>query len=202
MRGRNCMKTAGSGVGRPSLGSRAWRWRMAAPASAAPIACSATSSGVSGRCGLIVGVWIDPVTAQVMMTFPDCGHACLLASATVVARLAVKGRARPRSRSGDRVSPCAADEVADLGVDLAAPAAAVEDAVMADLRLHVAQLLAGGEAGAADRARRRSGRRRRCRRSRPRWSRSAVRRDRARARPGGRGSRICRAAAPGPGTRA
>src|SRR5665213_1454415 len=44
---------------------------MAAPASAAPIACSATSTGVSGRYGLIVGVWIDPVTAQVMMTFPD-----------------------------------------------------------------------------------------------------------------------------------
>jgi hypothetical protein len=41
MRGRNCMKTAGSGVGLPSLGSRACKCRMAAPASAAPIACSA-----------------------------------------------------------------------------------------------------------------------------------------------------------------
>ncbi len=44
---------------------------MAAPASAASIACFATSSGVSGRCGLMVGVWIDPVTAQVMMTLPE-----------------------------------------------------------------------------------------------------------------------------------
>src|ERR1700722_1529635 len=41
---------------------------MAAPASAAPIAASAISSGVTGRCGDIDGVWIAPVTAQVMMT--------------------------------------------------------------------------------------------------------------------------------------
>jgi hypothetical protein len=42
---------------------------MAAPASAASIEAWAISTGVSGRWGLIVGVWIEPVTAQVMMTF-------------------------------------------------------------------------------------------------------------------------------------
>ena len=68
MRGRNCMNTSGSAVGRPLSGSRACRCRIAAPAAAAPIACVAISSGVTGRCGLIVGVWIEPVTAQVMMT--------------------------------------------------------------------------------------------------------------------------------------
>ena len=62
------MNTAGSGVGRPSSGSRACRCRMAAPASAASIAPAAISSGVIGRCGVIEGVWIEPVTAQVMMT--------------------------------------------------------------------------------------------------------------------------------------
>eukprot|EP01037_Dinobryon_pediforme_P028308 gene28308-31526_t len=49
MRGRNWANTAGSGVGRPSFGSRAWRCRIAAPASAAAIDCSAISSGVIGR---------------------------------------------------------------------------------------------------------------------------------------------------------
>ena len=49
MRGRNCMKTAGSGVGRPSLGSRAWRWMIEAPASAASIESRAIWSGVIGR---------------------------------------------------------------------------------------------------------------------------------------------------------
>ena len=41
---------------------------MAAPASAAPTAASAISRGVIGRCGDIDGVWIEPVTAHVMMT--------------------------------------------------------------------------------------------------------------------------------------
>ena len=41
---------------------------MAAPASAAAIDWSAMSSGVSGRWGDIVGVWMDPVLAQVMIT--------------------------------------------------------------------------------------------------------------------------------------
>src|SRR6516225_9449517 len=77
MRGRNCMNTLGSGVGRPSVGSRAWRCRIAAPASAAAIASRAISSGVSGRYGLIVVVWIDPVTAHVMTTLPPKGIAFL-----------------------------------------------------------------------------------------------------------------------------
>src|SRR5579859_3077553 len=54
--------------GRPSFGLRAWRCTIAAPASAAPTAASAISSAVIGRCGDMVGVWIEPVTAQVMMT--------------------------------------------------------------------------------------------------------------------------------------
>jgi hypothetical protein len=52
------------------LGSRACRWTIAAPASAAPIAAWAISSGVTGRCGDIEGVWMEPVTAHVMMTLP------------------------------------------------------------------------------------------------------------------------------------
>src|SRR4051812_21408314 len=69
--GRNCMNTFGSGVGRPSSGSRAWRWMIAAPAAAAAILSSAICFGVIGRYGVIVGVWIEPVTAQVIMTFLD-----------------------------------------------------------------------------------------------------------------------------------
>lgn len=42
---------------------------MAAPASAAATACDAISSGVTGRCGDIDGVWIEPVMAQVIMAF-------------------------------------------------------------------------------------------------------------------------------------
>jgi hypothetical protein len=67
--GRNSMNTLGSGVGRPSLGSRACRWMIAAPALAAAIDSSAICFGVIGRCGVMVGVWIEPVTAQVMITF-------------------------------------------------------------------------------------------------------------------------------------
>ena len=44
---------------------------MAAPASAAAMACSAIWSGVIGRASDMVGVWIAPVTAQVMMTLSD-----------------------------------------------------------------------------------------------------------------------------------
>src|SRR5215813_24529 len=65
---RNGSKAAGVWSGRPSRGSRACRCTMAAPASAAPMAASAISCGVIGMCGDIDGVWIDPVTAQVMMT--------------------------------------------------------------------------------------------------------------------------------------
>jgi hypothetical protein len=42
---------------------------IAAPAFAAAIDSSATCFGVIGRCGVIVGVWIEPVTAQVIITF-------------------------------------------------------------------------------------------------------------------------------------
>src|SRR5262249_60271137 len=66
---RNGANACGDWSGLPSLGSRACRCTIAAPASAAPIAASAISLAVIGRCGDIVGVWIDPVTAQVMMTF-------------------------------------------------------------------------------------------------------------------------------------
>src|SRR5215510_15983938 len=67
--GRNSMNTFGSGVGRPSFGSRACRWMIAAPAFAAAIDSSAICFGVIGRCGVIVGVWIEPVTAHVFITF-------------------------------------------------------------------------------------------------------------------------------------
>src|SRR3954469_23539477 len=66
---RNGEKASGVWSGRPSFGSRACRCTTAAPASAAPIAASAISLAVIGRCGDIEGVWIEPVTAQVMMTF-------------------------------------------------------------------------------------------------------------------------------------
>jgi hypothetical protein len=41
---------------------------MDAPAFAAAMASRAISSGVTGKCGDMLGVWIDPVIAQVMMT--------------------------------------------------------------------------------------------------------------------------------------
>jgi hypothetical protein len=44
---------------------------LEAPASAAASASATISSGVIGKCGDMVGVWIAPVTAQVMMTFRD-----------------------------------------------------------------------------------------------------------------------------------
>src|ERR1700688_5025016 len=69
MRGRNCMKTDASGDGRPSLGSRACRCRIAAPALAASIAWVAIWSGVIGSASDMVGVWIEPVIAQLMMIF-------------------------------------------------------------------------------------------------------------------------------------
>src|SRR4051794_25454936 len=68
MTGTNWRYTSGFGVGRPSDGSRACRWMIAAPASAASIDCLAICSGVSGRYSDIDGVWVDPVIAQEMMT--------------------------------------------------------------------------------------------------------------------------------------
>src|SRR5690606_10966054 len=66
-RGRKRMKSSALGEGLPSASLRAWRCRIAAPASAAPIAASAIWSAVTGRCGDMEGVWIEPVGAQVMM---------------------------------------------------------------------------------------------------------------------------------------
>src|SRR5438128_3858192 len=65
---RNGSNASGLWSGRPSFGSRACRCTIAAPAWYAPIAASAISSAVMGRWGDIVGVWIAPVTAHVMMT--------------------------------------------------------------------------------------------------------------------------------------
>src|SRR5579862_25013 len=78
MTGRIGAKASGRWSGLPVAGSRAWRWTMAAPASAAPIAASAISLAVIGRYGDIVGVWIDPVTAQVIMTFSDIAISSVL----------------------------------------------------------------------------------------------------------------------------
>src|SRR5580698_2861469 len=66
--GRKRAKTSGSPVGRPSSGTRACRWRIAAPRFAAAMDCSAISSGVTGRASDMVGVCAEPVTAQLMMT--------------------------------------------------------------------------------------------------------------------------------------
>src|ERR1700742_2206502 len=68
---RNGSNSAGVWSGAPVSGLRACRWMIAAPASAALIAASAISSGVTGRFGDIDGVWIAPVTAQVMITLFD-----------------------------------------------------------------------------------------------------------------------------------
>jgi hypothetical protein len=59
---------AADGDGRPSIGSRACRWTIAAPACDAAIASAAIRAGVIGRCSLIVGVWMAPVTAHVTIT--------------------------------------------------------------------------------------------------------------------------------------
>src|SRR3954471_24994282 len=65
---RNGANASGDWSGRPSFGSRAWRCTTAAPAFAAPLAASATAVPVPGSPGDIDGVWIEPVTAQVIMT--------------------------------------------------------------------------------------------------------------------------------------
>src|SRR3954470_12253708 len=65
---RNGANASGDWSGRTSFGSRACRCTTAPPASAAPIAASAISLAVTGIAGDIDGVWIEPVTAQVIMT--------------------------------------------------------------------------------------------------------------------------------------
>src|ERR1043166_1702301 len=76
---RNGANASGDWSGRPSFGSRACRCTTAAPASAAPIAASAMWRAVTGIAGDIDGVWIEPVTAQVMLALffvaivpPEC----------------------------------------------------------------------------------------------------------------------------------
>src|SRR6202012_5068299 len=65
---RNGAKASGLWSGWPVFGLRACRCTMAAPASAASTAASAISCGVTGNAFDIDGVWVAPVTAQVMMT--------------------------------------------------------------------------------------------------------------------------------------
>src|ERR1035437_7254091 len=60
-------KCAGSPVGLPSSPVLAWRWRIAAPASAASTALSTIWDGVMGRYSDVVGVWTEPVIAQETM---------------------------------------------------------------------------------------------------------------------------------------
>ena len=62
------MNVSGLGSGWPDCGLRACRCTIAAPASEASTAEVAISAGETGRCGDMVGVWIPPVTAQVMIT--------------------------------------------------------------------------------------------------------------------------------------
>src|SRR5271170_4075696 len=57
-------------VGVPSA-SRAWRWRMLAPASTQRRASAAISSGVMGRCGLSRLVGTIPVSAALMISLPS-----------------------------------------------------------------------------------------------------------------------------------
>src|ERR1700687_6176757 len=65
---RNGANASGLWSGWPVLGLRACRWTMAEAASAASAAASAICCGVTGNAFDIEGVWIAPVTAQVMMT--------------------------------------------------------------------------------------------------------------------------------------
>src|SRR4051794_16050797 len=66
------LNSPGSCTGWPSWGSRTCRCTIAAPAAAAPRAASAICSGVTGSAGDIVGVWIAPVGAQVMIADLAC----------------------------------------------------------------------------------------------------------------------------------
>src|SRR6185295_4491531 len=84
---RNGANASGLWSGLPSFGSRACRCTTAAPASAAPIAASAISLAVIGICGDIDGVWIEPVTAQVMMTLRDLAIGRLLGGRWLCVRL-------------------------------------------------------------------------------------------------------------------
>src|SRR4051812_34220253 len=119
--GRKRPKTSGSGVGRPVSGWRACRCRIAAPASAAPTACSAISAGVMGRCGVSDGTWIAPVTAQLMIVF-----FCLRAIGSDLRGFWGDRPAEPRLRELDHL---ARDEgELQRGLRIGARPAGVEDA--------------------------------------------------------------------------
>src|SRR5271167_4599770 len=75
---RNGANASGLWSGWPVFGLRACRCTIAAPASAASTAASAISCGVTGSALDIEGVWIAPVTAQVMMTLRLMGLPSLL----------------------------------------------------------------------------------------------------------------------------
>src|SRR6476469_10145326 len=75
---RNGAKASGLWSGWPVLGLRACRCTIAAPASAASTAASAISCAVTGSAFDVEGVWIAPVTAQVIMTLRLIGLPSLL----------------------------------------------------------------------------------------------------------------------------
>src|SRR5258707_9731840 len=93
---RNGANASGLWSGWPVLGLRACRCTIAAPASAASTAASAISCGVTGNTFDIEGVWIAPVTAQVMMTLRLmlCSLSGRLGTSSVVLRGLVRGRCR------------------------------------------------------------------------------------------------------------
>src|SRR6185503_4588734 len=111
---RNGANASGDWSGRPSLGLRACKCTTAAPASAAPMAASAISSAVIGRWGDIDGVWIEPVTAQVMMTL----RALAMGVSSVVIPGLVPGIQLPScsgaSRTVDPGNKCRDDSAASL----------------------------------------------------------------------------------------
>src|SRR3954468_9813583 len=95
MRGKKRAKASGVWSGLPVCGSRACRCTIAAPASAAPMAACAISSGVTGRYCDMDGGWIAPVTAQVMMTLsPNDIAKFLLLLADIFVRTALVRRQR------------------------------------------------------------------------------------------------------------
>src|SRR5262245_23583488 len=117
MRGRNCMNTAGSPVGRPSCGLRACRWRIAAPASAAPIACEAIWSGVIGSASDMVGVWIAPVMAQLMMTLSDLAAICVFSGFNVKVQGSGFGRIGGKAQAPLQRQKLPAEAVGDEAPD-------------------------------------------------------------------------------------
>ncbi len=109
MVGRKRMNTAGSGVGSPVSGSRACRWMIAAPASAASMLLCAICSGVIGRCSDMLGVWIAPVTAQLMMTLAMSflpvrrARSCTGAAGAASLQQALRAEAQPAAVADDHV---------------------------------------------------------------------------------------------------